>query len=154
MSSQIRQARINLMKMWADIMPDDTFFWYGKRLGMFSAPLTVQVYGWTATQTPAELSPEYKVEEQFDLSCCVSSFQGDQDFDAREAEAIAAFEILTEAVANNYTLAYPVGPGGGPVRWAYVTDYEFTPDVTATQGQSVGTLDFKIQGQQRIETQS
>ncbi len=157
MSSVIRQARLNLFTIWTPLLPDDTFFWYGKRLGVFSAPLTLQCYGWTATQTPAELSPEYRVEEDFDLSFCVSSWKGDVDFDTREQEVTDVFKILSTAVANNYTLAVPpASPGSntGPVRWAYVTDYEFIPDVTPDSGASVGTLDFKIHAQQRIETQT
>jgi len=159
MSIQVVQARKNLMTIWQPLLPDDTFFWYGKRMGVFSAPLTVQIYGWTALQSPAELSPAYRVEEEWDISCCVSSWQGDIDFDTREAEALAAFNILTEAVANNYTLAVPpANPGDntGPVRWAYLTDYEFVPDTTVggsgTGGGSVGTIDFKIHGAQRVDT--
>lgn len=147
MSSVIRQARINFMALATSVLPDDTTIYYGKRLAVFTAPLTLQIYGWTATRTPEELSPRYRVDEDFDFSCCISSFEGDQDFDAREQECMAAFETLVIAVNNDYTL-------DGVVRWAFLTDYEFIPDTTATQGQSMGSLEFKIHCEQRIESLS
>lgn len=147
MASVIRPARIALMAIATATFPDDTTIWYGKRLAVFNAPLTFQVYGWAATRVEEELSPRYRVDEQFDFSCCISSFEGDQDFDARELECMTQFDALTIAVNNNYTL-------NNTVRWAHPTDYEFIPDTTAAQGQSMGTLDFKIHCEQRIESLS
>lgn len=147
MSSVIVQARKNFLAMAASVLPDDTYIWYGKRLSVFSAPLTLQCYGWTAMQEPAELTPQYRVEEHFDLSCCLSSWAGDQDFDAREAEVMGFFALITTTLATepNYRL-------GNTVRWAYLTDYEFIPDTDGEMQRSIGTLDFKIHCEQRIET--
>lgn len=146
MSSVASLARKNFLAMCAGVLPDDTFIWFGKRLGVFSAPLTLQCFGWAATQTPAELSPAYRVEEAFDLNCALSSFAGDQDFDARETEVMASFALISTTLATdpNYRL-------GNAVRWAYITDYEFVPDGD-TEGRSLGTLDFKVHCEQRIES--
>jgi len=154
MSSVIRQARINLMAIATSVLPDDATVFFGKRLPIFTAPITFQIYGWTATRSPEELSPQYRVDEDFDFSCCISSFQGDQDFDAREDECLTQFNALIIAINNNYTLAAPPavpGANAGPVRWAYLTDYEFIPDVTQ-EAQSLGSLEFKIHCEQRIES--
>jgi hypothetical protein len=145
MSSVIRQARINLMAIATSVLPDDATVFYGKRLPMFTAPITFQIYGWAASRNPEELSPLYRVDEVFDFNCCISSFEGDQDWDARELECITQFNALIIAVNNNYTL-------GNTVRWAYLTDYEFIPDTTTSAGQSLGSLDFKIHCEQRIES--
>lgn len=147
MSSVIPQARKNFLAIAKGVLPDDALIWYGKRLGVFSAPVILQCYGWQALQEPAELAPTYRVEEHFDLSCCLSSMAGDQDFDAREQEVMGFFALITTTLATdpNYRL-------GNTVRWAYVTDYQFTPDVDAELERSVGTLDFKIHCEQRIES--
>lgn len=147
MSSVIPQARKNFMAMAATVLPDDAYIWYGKRLSVFSAPITLQCYGWSALQEPAELTPQYRVEEHFDLACCLSSFLGDQDFDAREQEVMSLFALITTTLATdpNYRL-------GNTVRWAYITEYDFVPDVNGEQSGSVGILDFKVHGEQRIES--
>lgn len=147
MSSVIRQARINFLALARGVLPDDAAIWYGKRLDVFSAPVMLQCYGWTAEQLPEELSPQYRVDEHFDLACCLSSMAGDKDFDTREQEVMGFFALITTTLAAdpNYRL-------GNTVRWAYVTTYDFVPDVDADMGRSVGTLDFKLHCEQRIES--
>lgn len=146
MSSVVRAARIYFLNMCTVALPQDTYIFYGKRLGVFSAPLTLQCFGWTALQEPAELAPNLRREEIFDLNCCLSSFAGDQDFDAREAEVMANWSLITTAIGND-------GSFNGIVRWAQITEYEFTPGANTT-GQSIGSLDFKVNCVQRIESMS
>lgn len=121
--------------------------YFGKRLSVYSAPITLQVYGWRALQEPAELAPNLRREETFELDCCLSSFAGDQDYESREAECIANWNLLYVAVGNDATL-------GGIVRWAQFTEYEFSADSNPTGGQSIGHLEFKIQCVQRVESLS
>jgi len=146
MSSIIPAARKQFVAMCAAVLPDDTFIWFGKRLAMYSSPLMLQIYGWTAEQEPAELAPNLRREEIFDLHCCLSSFRGDQDFDAREAEVMANWSLITTAVGNNATL-------NQTVRWAQITQYEFIPDVDS-KGMSIGSLEFTLGCVQRIESMS
>ncbi len=91
-----------------------------------------------------EIGPNLRREEIFDLNCCLSSFAGDQDFDAREAEVMTNWALVTVALNNDASF-------NNLVRWAQITEYEFTPEANAT-GQSIGTLDFKVNAVQRIDT--
>ena len=147
MSSVIPQARKNFLALAKGVLPDDAYIFYGKRLATFSAPTMLQCYGWTAMQESAELSPQYRVEEHFDLSCCLSIMAGDQDFDAREQEVMSLFALITTTLATdpNYRL-------GNTVRWAYITEYDFTPDVDSELQRAIGVLDFKLHCEQRIES--
>jgi hypothetical protein len=72
---------------------------------------------------------------------------GDQDFDAREQEVTSLFALITTTLATdpNYRL-------GNTVRWAYITEYDFVPDVDGELERSVGILDFKVHCEQRIES--
>lgn len=146
MASVIPAARLYFLNMCRLALPQDVFIWYGKRLGVFSAPITLQCFGWTASQEPAELGPNLRREETFDLKLCLSSFAGDQDFDAREAECMSNWSLITTALGNDGSL-------GNIVRWAQITDYEFSPNANA-DGQSIGNLDFTVNCQQRIESMS
>ena len=146
MSSCIPAARKYFLNMCTTVLPQDCYIYYGKRLGVFSAPLTLQCFGWTAIQEPAEIGPDLKREEIFDLNCALSSFAGDQDFEARETEVMSNWSLITTAVGLD-------GSFGNIVRWAQVTQYEFVPDANL-DGQSIGTLDFKIACVQRIASMS
>lgn len=132
-----------LLTLAQNILPD-AFVVFRKRLGVYSAPITVEIYGFSGTEIPAELSPSAKREEEFTIDGCVSSYMGDDDLIARMNEAEAAWGVLRAAVGVDYTL-------GGTVRWAQVTEYQFTPD-TDTSGKSLGSMDFKITCSQRIES--
>lgn len=122
----------------------DVLVVFRKKLGVFTTPITLQVFGFTGTQIPAELSPQARREENFIIDCSLSSYMGDDDFEARLTEVMNAWSALTVAVGSDYSL-------GGTVRWAQITEYTFVPD-TDTSGKSLGTLEFKVDCQQRIAT--
>ena len=145
MSSSAPAAVSYFLTLAQTTLPD-CFVVFRKRLGVFSAPLTLQVFGFTGTEEPAELSPEAKREENFDINCNLSSYAGDEDMQARMNEVMSAWSLLTIAVSTDYTL-------GGTVRWAQIPEYDFTPD-TDTTGKSLGSLDFKVNCQQRITSLS
>jgi hypothetical protein len=152
MSSCIPAARIYFLNMCRNVLPQDTFIWYGAKLSLFSSPLMLQCYGWHAIQEPAELAPNLRREEIFDLDCCLSSFQGDQDFDAREAEVMTNWSLITTALGNDASFNGG-GTGPGIVRWAQITEYEFQP-MPDPEGKSIGSLEFKVGCVQRIESMS
>jgi hypothetical protein len=146
MTSVAPAARVYFQNLCKSVLPDDAYVWYGKRMGSFSAPLTLQIYGWKGTQEPAELAPNLRREENFDINCCLSSFAGDMDFASRETEVMAQWSKITTALGNDATL-------GNIVRWAQITEYEFVPD-SNIDGKSIGSLEFNVNCQQRIESMS
>lgn len=141
MPSAAPAAVTYLLALAQNTLPD-AYVVFRKKLGVFSAPLTVEINGFEGTELPAELSPEAKREEEFVIPGSVSSLQGDDDLIARMNEAEAAWGLLRAAIGVDYTL-------GGTVRWAQVTEYQFTPDIDSG-GQSLGTIEFRITCQQRI----
>jgi hypothetical protein len=135
--------------MCAGVLPQDTFVWYGKKLGTFSSPLMLQCYGWTAQQQPAEIGPNLRREEEFELNCCLSSYAGDasqEAFDSREQECMSNWSLITTALGNDASL-------GNIVRWAQIVEYQYTPD-TGPEGGTIGELEFKVQCVQRIDSMS
>jgi hypothetical protein len=127
-------------------LQDDAFVILHKSRGdlVYTAPITLEVYGFTGRQDPAELSPQARREEAFDINCCISSFQGDGDLEGRMKEAQDAWALLSVAVGNDYTL-------GHTVRWAQMTEYTFIPE-TDVNGMSLGSVEFKVNCQQRIDS--
>ena len=146
MSSVIRASRIYFLNMCKTVLPDDTYIFYGAKLSKFSSPLMLQCYGWTALQEPGEIGPNLRREEAFDLNCCLSSFQGDQDFDAREQEVMTNWALITVALNNDASF-------NSLIRWAQITEYNFQPE-PGVEGSSVGSLEFKVGCVQRIDTMS
>jgi hypothetical protein len=146
MSSVASAATRYFLNLARATLPDDAFVILHKRRGemVYSAPITLEVYGFTGRQEPAELSPQARREEEFDINCCVSSYQGDDDLESRMDEAQSAWALLSVAVGNDYTL-------GNTVRWAQMTEYTFVPD-TDTSGKALGSVEFKINCQQRIDS--
>lgn len=146
MSSVAPAATIYFMNLARSILPDDAFVILLKS-GIplvFSAPLTLQVYGFTGTQVPAELSPQARREEDFNIDCCISSYMGDTDLEARMTEAQTGWDLLSVAIGNDYTL-------GHIVRWAQMAEYSFIPS-TDTSGKALGSVEFKVNCQQRIDS--
>jgi hypothetical protein len=146
MSSVAAAATSYFLQLARSVLPDDSFVVLRKSGAqmVFSAPLTLQVYGFKGSQIPAELSPQARREETFDIDCCVSSYQGDDDLEARMAEAQTAWALLSVAVGNDYTF-------GNIVRWAQITDYDFIPS-SDTTGKTLGSVEFKVNCQQRIDS--
>lgn len=143
MASAAPAAVSYLLTMAQNVLPD-AYVVFRKKLGIYSAPITVEIYGYQGTEIPAELSPSARREEEFEITGCISSYMGDDDLIARMNEAAAAWAVLRAAVGVDYTL-------GGSVRWAQITEYQFTPD-TDTTGKTLGTLEFKITCNVRIES--
>lgn len=126
----------------ASVLPDDTFIWFGSKLPTYSAPVTLEIIGWKGTQIPAELSPQARREETFEINCALTCFAGDNDFSQREIDCVAQWTAISAFVGVNYTL-------GSNVRWAQMVSYEFSA-AGDVEGRSIGTLDFNIECQQRI----
>lgn len=146
MSSVAAAATSYFIQLARTVLPDEAFV-IMRRSGIplvFTAPLTLQIYGFTGSQEPAELSPQARREENFDINCCISSFMGDEDLESRMSEAQDGWALLSVAVGNDYTL-------GNTVRWAQMTEYEFIPS-TDLNGKSLGSVDFRVNCQQRIDS--
>jgi hypothetical protein len=146
MSSVAATATQYFLNLARATLPDGSFVILHKDRGdlVYSAPLTLEVYGFTGKQEPAELSPQARREEEFDINCCVSSYQGDDDLEGRMKEAQDAWALLSVAVGNDYTL-------GQNVRWAQMAEYTFIPD-TDGSGKALGSVEFKVNCQQRIDS--
>jgi hypothetical protein len=146
MSSVAPAATSYFLNLARTVLPDTSFVVLLKR-GIplvFSAPLTLQVYGFSGVQVPADLSPQARREEEFVIDCCISSYMGDDDLESRMAEAQAGWDLLSVAIGNDYTL-------GRIVRWAQMAEYSFEPS-TDNSGKALGSVEFKVNCQQRIDS--
>lgn len=125
---------------------------FGPEPPLYVAPVTVLVSEVTGNQKPAELGPDYRREESFNIVCSVTTFSGDQDYAQRMTDAFNIFTQITPLIGNNPTLD-PTGPGGTTptVRWAQVGNFSGSPDMTA-KGQSIYTLDFQVICVQRVRS--
>jgi hypothetical protein len=146
MSSVAPAATSYFLTLARSVLPDDAFVILMKSGTplVFTAPLTLQVYGFTGSQVPAELSPQARREEEFSIDCCISSYMGDDDLEARMEEAQAGWDLLSVAIGNDYTL-------GHIVRWAQMAEYSFIPSKD-TSGKALGSVEFKVNCQQRIDS--
>src|SRR5262249_52705136 len=142
MSSVIPSAVPQFITIARGVMPQDAFIWFGRQMSVFSAPLTLQVISVTGDQEPADLGPEYRREETFEIHCVLTAFAGDDDHPSRMREVFDQFKVISIAVASNYTL-------NNTVRFAEVGDFNYLPD-NDSSGKSIGSLAFQIRCSQRI----
>jgi hypothetical protein len=130
-----------------DANGEAVYFWFGKELGAWSAPTTVQVIGvHPADQEPAALGPDYTREELFSIECKLTVFGGMaptlQSFLANKNSCWAAWKALAIAVANNPTL-------NGVVRFAEFGELDYIPDVD-NKGMTMGTITWLAKCSQRV----
>ena len=147
MASSIPLAVPQLISIAQTALPAGTLVWFGKALGVFNTPITLQILRVTGEQIPAELGPNYRREETFSIECEIDSWAGDVDQPSRMSEVFnTAFYPLAVAIANNYTL-------NSTVRFAECTAFHYEPDNDAS-GRSLGRLSFEIVCSQRITSLS
>jgi hypothetical protein len=146
MTSVAPAATSYFLQLARNTLPDDAFVTLRKREAtlVFTAPITLVVYGYSGNTDPAELSPQARREETFDINCCVTAFAGDNDLETRMSEAQVAYDAIFKAVGNDFRF-------GNLLRWAQMTEYTFVPDVDSN-GMSIGQIEFRINCQQRIDS--
>lgn len=145
MSSSVPAAVSAFLSIAQAALPVTSLVWFGKPLGVYTAPLTLQVYGvHDGMQEIMTMGPDYKREETYEIQCLLTSWAGDQDFTSRMTEVYSAFQLITVAIANNPTM-------NQTVRFAQVHTFDYIPDADAS-GRSLGSLDFTINCQQRISS--
>lgn len=143
MSSKQPDAIKAFLAIATAALPAGTQIWLGKALPQYVADITLQVNGTlNGRQRPAEMSPGYRREEEFDIACKLTVCAGDEDYAQRMTDTFALFKDITVAVANNWTL-------NDTVRYAAPVEVNFTPDSTAA-GMTMGILDFTVNCQVRI----
>jgi hypothetical protein len=143
MSSAVPNTIDQFMAIVTAVLPSDAQVWFGKPLSKYIANTTLQITGvQNGRQEPAEMSPEYRREEEFDLVCQLTYWEGDLDFVGAKDQVYATFSLITVAVANNPTL-------NGAVRFAQPRQFDFTPDSTP-DGFTIGVLNFTLNCQARI----
>jgi|SRR6266702_1308718 len=123
-----------------------------RRLPLYTAALTLQIFGQAGDQEPGEMGPNYRREETYAIECEITSYSGDQDQPgapiadqpsfARQDECFAALNKIETAIANDYTL-------GGNIRYAEVGEFDFAADADA-DGKSLGHLKFAVRCSQRV----
>lgn len=144
MSSAIPGAVQALISIAQGALPSDATVWFGVPLPVYEAPITLQILKVTGEQEVAQLGPNYRREETFEIHCCLTSFAGDNDFVSRMTEVYANFSLLTVAIATNYTL-------NNTVRFAEIRQFDYQPDADG-KGMTLGQLDFAVACQVRIES--
>jgi hypothetical protein len=145
MASSVPNAVNAFLSIAQTALPVNSLVWFGKPLGVYTAPVTLQVVGvHTGEQVVATIGPEYKREETYEIQCVLTSFAGDANFAGRMAEVFAAFGLLTLAIGNNPTL-------NQTVRFAEIHSFEYSPDADA-KGMTLGELPFTVACQARISS--
>jgi hypothetical protein len=141
--SAIPGALAELMVVATGALPAYTTVWFGEELPTYTSPLTLQITEITGDQVPAEIGPQYRREETFNLVCSLSTYQGGPpDFPAILNTLMTQFIILSRAVANNPSL-------NGAIRFAQVGNFIITP-ASDPNGQSAVTLDFSVRCEARV----
>lgn len=116
---------------------------YGPNIGQQSVligDVTVTMDTW------AELGPNYRHEEHFDIQCVLSSAAGNDDAPSRLNETYSLYNDISVAVANNPTL-------NNAVRVSYCRQLKYSP-LPTSQGWSMGTLNFEVCCEQRVTSLS
>jgi hypothetical protein len=124
--------------------PDGVYVWFGSPLSRYIAPITLQVMEVTEiTHQWAELGSQYKIEETYKIHNQLVSFAGDNDQLGRMNEVFSNLQLLTVALANDYTL-------GGNVRLCLpVVEGDYLPGTDAS-GRTAGSLTFDIHCEARV----
>lgn len=152
--SAVPYAVNNFMVLMAAVLPQGSTVELAQPVPKYTSPLTLRITGVSGDQEWKELGPSFRREEQFNILCELSKWEGDQDFLARMNEVYAAFETVTVAIGNDPQLTGTpdaVFDQQGSVRLAEVRNLLYVPAADAP-GMSLGKLTFDVYCQQRITT--
>lgn len=146
------QALVSIFSAAAPMDPNNRpiMVWYGRELGAFAEPTTIEINGVSQTQTCAELGPSYRREEEFLIHCKITVFSGEgadsQDHINRMIEAWNVWKSLEIAIANNPTL-------NQNVRYAEMASVDDLPSTTP-RGSAMHQLTFEVRAEQRVTSLS
>lgn len=155
MSSAYPAAVQQLIQVFTAAYPTDAtgtpvMVWYGVELGVYSAPTTIEINGYTGDQEPAELGISYRREETGSIHCKITVYAGNGadsvDHVNRMVDCWNVWDALEVAVANNPTL-------NGTVRFAELGAMDDTPTTTG-QGMAMGQLVFDVRYSARVQSLS
>lgn len=97
----------------------------------------------------AELGPNYKHEEHYNIACSLIAWAGDPNFTQRMLDVYTCYADLQVAISQNMVLGLT-----DPVpRIAWPRQLSFTPGPDAF-GRPAGTIDFEIEVQARVNSLS
>lgn len=119
----------------------------GAVFGPFIAAQSLQITGIRFTKDQhAELGPNYKHEEEYNILCSLVGTAGNDDTASRIQEVAALYADLSVAIANQPTLS-------GTVRtaWTTQTGYKLSP---TSQGWSAAQVDFQVIVTARVPSES
>lgn len=145
MASSVPNAVAAFISIATNALPSDALVWFGKPLGVYTAPITLQILGVSdGKQEIVVMGPDYKREEDYLIQCLLTSFAGNSDFQGRMTEVFSNYLLLSVAIGNNPTL-------NQTVRFAQITEFTYVPDADAS-GKSLGSLSFGVECQARISS--
>lgn len=159
MSSSIPLAVNNLLVMMdpnqGGALPTGSQVIFRKYMPRYIAPVTLQVSEVHGAQSPAELGPTYRREEEYEIHCCLAYTEGDDNFLNAFNQTMSNFAIVERTIGNNpwLSVASNPGPGNGAVRFAEILNEDFVPDADS-KGFVVGEMTFTVRCQQRITSLS
>lgn len=146
-SSAIPGALTQFIAIASAALPAGTTVWFGEELTTYTAPITLQITEITGDQNWAEMGPQYRREETFNLVCSLSCYQGGvPDNPALLGTVMGNFALVSRAVGNNPKL-------NGAVRLAQVGNFMVSP-ATDAAGLSAMTLVFSVRCEQRVTSLS
>ena len=97
----------------------------------------------------AEMGPNYKHEEHYNILCTLCAWAGDPNFDQRMVDVYTIYADLSIAVAQNMALGLPEPKP----RIAWPRQLDFTPGPDPF-GRPAGTISFQIEVQARVDSLS
>lgn len=162
MSSSVPAAIPAFIDLATSALPQGTLVWLGTVMPVnqpgpytvegINAGVSLQITGVSFDEDAfAELGPNYKHEEHYNITCCLCAWAGDQDYAQRTQDVYAAYKDLSSAVGTSPTLNIPANQG--TFRLAWTRQLSFTPCPDAF-GRSSGVIEFEVSCQARVTSLS
>jgi hypothetical protein len=148
MSSSVPAAVPAFIAICQAALPTGFLVKEGSVFGPYAAQQALLVTGLHFTQDSyAELGPNYKHEEHYNIQCALSVVQGNDDQASVLTTVYSFYNPITVAVANNLDLNHTTRLG-----WCRQLDYQMGYD--AVKGWTIGTLRFEVEVQARVTSLS
>lgn len=148
MASSAPAAVTQFIAIAEGVLPSDVQVFFDSNQDVYIAPRSLMVTGVHFNQDMyAELGPNYKHEEHYNLECVLWSAAGDNDQATRMSEVYSLYQAVQVAVASNADL-------NRTVRLAWCRQLDYTPGHDPVKGWSIGSLTFEVQCQARVTSLS
>lgn len=145
MASSVPQAIPQLIAIMSAALPEGFQVSFDTRFNPFVAPQTLLITGIRFTKDEyAEMSPNYRHEEWYNVSCSLSGSAVGAEQTALLLQVYSLYSDISVAIANNPNLNNTVR-----LAWSRQNDFSPTGD---SKGMNIGLLTFEVQIQARVDS--